>query len=198
MSAGNQDANGKSGSDTQSDFGNHVPTPGDSYNPAPGEIVIDPTSIGRDSGNGDSGNGNDQPKRKRGRPAGSGRKPNTATGKASAVNLEASGVASILLSVHEMLAVLTRVPELSLDKDDADRLAVAATNVGRHYNIEAAQKTIDWTNLSMCVAQIYGAKLLLYRMNKAAKSAPKQSASDPIIDFNMMRNAVKPHNGDIQ
>lgn len=199
MSDGNNGIENGDGRIAEQSIGDNVTTPGNSgYQPAPGEIIIDPTSIGRDGGNSDSGNsdaqsGGRKQRSDKGKPRGRRGGFAASTQKAS-VNLEVSGVESILLSVHSMLAVLTRVPEFELDKDDANKLAQASVNVGRHYNLEAAQKTVDWTNLAMIVAQIYGAKLLMYRMRRVEKRKPSNvSGEDQVLDFNALRNAGKIH-----
>jgi len=87
-----------------------------------------------------------------------------------------------------MLAVLARVPELELDKDDAEKLARGITNVGRHYELQAAQKTIDWTNLAMVAATIYGAKLMLIR-HRMREAKAKTDDAGPVVDFNVIRQA---------
>ena len=97
-----------------------------------------------------------------------------------------------------MLAVLTKVPELMLAKDDAKQLAVGICNVSRHYNVQAAQKTIDWTNLMMVAGTIYGAKLMLARQRiqqqKAAKQAPPSEGG--VLDFNAAKSATAKAPGD--
>lgn len=73
------------------------------------------------------------------------------------------------MSAHTMLAALTSVPELELDKSEAEKLGAGIVNVSRHYDIGATQKTIDWTNLIMVVGAVYGTRLAAVRMRKAAQ-----------------------------
>lgn len=75
-----------------------------------------------------------------------------------------------------MLAMLVRTPELALDKDDAEKLAAGVHAVGQHYNWQAAQKTIDITNLCMMAVAIYGAKFMMIR-NRAKSPAARPAAN---------------------
>lgn len=70
--------------------------------------------------------------------------------------------------MHQMLASMTGVAEFELDTDEAKKLGRGIQNVARHYDIPATQKTIDWTNLAMIVAGVYGTRIMAYRMRVAA------------------------------
>lgn len=105
------------------------------------------------------------PKRGRGRPrkdnAGSGgsgsETRNRKTEKKGA--LDVSGVEAILFSAHMMLAGITKNAELSLDKQESRMLAEAIDKVNRHYELTASAKAVDWANLVMVAAMIYGPRI---------------------------------------
>lgn len=141
---------------------------------APGLILIDPGNIG-DSG---SNNGSatdtagDTPKRR-------GRKPgSTYASKKGAANLDVNGVESILYSAHAMLAGIFKAQEFALDKTEAKSLAEAISNVSRHYDVAATQKSIDWTNLLMVCGMVYGTRFVAMRENRKAKRRDRQDPAD--------------------
>lgn len=68
-----------------------------------------------------------------------------------------------------MLAALTKTQELALDKEEANRLAEGISNVSRHYDIAATQKSMDWANLIMVCGMIYGTRIFAIRENRKAK-----------------------------
>lgn len=72
---------------------------------------------------------------------------------------------------------MTKVPEIELDKVEAEKLSEAIGAVGRHYNMETSQKALDWSNLLMALGMIYGPRMFAVRVNKAAKKADKNPAN---------------------
>lgn len=74
-----------------------------------------------------------------------------------------------------MLAGLTSVKELSIDKAEANALATSIANVSRHYDIVATQKTMDWSNLFMALGMVYGTRMYAIRARRqqARRSAPQ-------------------------
>lgn len=126
-----------------------------------------------DSGTGDGG------KRRRGRPRGSG---GGARKGSQAASLDVNGVELALISIHGILAAVTKIPELEMDGKEANGLAVAIGNVTRHYDISATQKAVDWTNLMACVAMIYGTRLFTIRQRRVSenKEAPTPFKPAPV------------------
>lgn len=157
--------------------------------PAP---VIDPAAVAGsngivgDGGDSDDGNGDgdstaEQPRRKRGRPPGSGAK-----GKAGAYPLNVRGLEKLLVGIHGGVAMLLSSPGFALDteqrvfdgKTEAEFLSQSVADVARHYNPKVfEQKTIDWSNLIQCVALVYGPRL--YNMRAERKMAQAQKAHAP-------------------
>jgi hypothetical protein len=84
-------------------------------------------------------------------------------------------------------------PHWLLNDDDAKTYALAVNNVARHYDIQAAQKTIDIVNLIGMACFIEGTRLL-YSRNPAARQAqqPRPGAQIvPIFQFDP-RSAFSP------
>lgn len=147
------------------------------YSDSIGFDAVEPTSIdgGTDTGDGNSDGNGDAPKR-RGRPKGSRNSgsPGTGTAKEAKVSLDVSGLESILLSVHSMLAAATGNELLSLSPEEAKTLATAAAKVQRHYPMKASAQALDWANLVFAMATVYGTRVLAFRLQakQAAEEAP--------------------------
>lgn len=147
---------------------------------ADGTIIIDPATIaGSGSGTGsDSGSGTDvtgEPVRKR-----RGRKPGSRN-KETAKPLDINGVEFILLSSHDMLAAMMKAPAIALDKEEANNLARSISNVARHYDIVATEKTLDWTALFMALGMIYGPRIAMLTMRKKKSKEEAQTEVHPTV-----------------
>lgn len=112
-----------------------------------------------------------EPRRKRGRPPGSG----STTSKTRPIPLNVTGLEKLLVGIHGGLAIMSGRSEWSLDtenklfdgKTEAEFLAQSSADVARHYGGIADQKTLDWMNLIQCLAIVYGTRIY------AIKSSPK-------------------------
>ena len=71
-------------------------------------------------------------------------------------------------------------PHWLLSDEDAKTYALAVNNVARHYDIQAAQKTIDIFNLLGMVCFIEGTRLL-YQRNPAARQAQQPRSGAQIV-----------------
>lgn len=144
---------------------------GDVAGIAAGQLIIDPAAV---SGSGSSGDGSGdtagEPVKKR-----RGRKPGS-TNKAKGSTLDISGLEAILLSTHTMLAALTS-PVMKIDSEEAKVLATGVSNVARHYDISATEKTLDWANLFMALGAVYGPRIMLADWRKKPK--PKANGAVP-------------------
>jgi hypothetical protein len=78
-----------------------------------------------------------------------------------------------------MLAGLTNVPELEMEKAESDQLARAVINVNRHYDTVVSAKSMDWIRLFMVVGGLYGPRLAALRMRKMAEAADAQRRGGP-------------------
>jgi hypothetical protein len=94
-----------------------------------------------------------------------------------------------------MLAALSSVQEINLERSEADQLAVKIGNVARHYNISGfSQQTLDWIMLIQTAGAIYGMRIMAYRIRKASER-PKASVPVAVASSDTMRPAPHMANG---
>lgn len=130
-------------------------------------------STGIGTGIGDTGIG--QPKR-RGRPKGSKNRAQAAGLKAVAqVPVDRDAISAILLSIHAMVAGMAKIPELALDKSEANSVADAAAKVASLYDLTADIKVIAWSNLAMSLGMVYGTRIVAIRERKKSERIKRQS-----------------------
>lgn len=154
-----------------------------------GDLIIDPAAIsaGESAGSGgdSSGSSTGEPIRKR-----RGRKPGS-TNKNKNAPLDINGLEAILLSSHALLAGIV-APQLKIDSDEAHQLATGISNVARHYDIGATEKTLDWCNLFMALGVVYGQRIMAIGMERRSK--PKKAPVQP----NDPNQATSPNGSNIQ
>lgn len=102
-------------------------------------------------------------RQKRGRKPGGGTKTATAT---KALPLDVSAIQFSLTGIHQLLAVALKAKEFELSEIEAKVLAENVANVGRHYDLVASQKSIDWFNLCMALSTIYGTRIIAISARK--------------------------------
>lgn len=90
----------------------------------------------------------------------------------------------ILLSAHNMLAGMTKIPELAMDKGESDALAKGIANVAKHYDVVAmSEKTAAWVNLGQIAAMVYGPRFYTAfsrrKENRPKRQTPAQPAQQP-------------------
>ncbi len=148
-----------------------VPVDGDGYIIGSGEPVVDPAELGT----GNSGGTGDAPRKRRGRPAGTG----TRKSKASAPNL--SGIESLLVSLHVFAAAALKEPALALTKDEAKSLSDAVGKVAEHYPVTIDPKTMAWVNLAMVAGGIYGTRVvgMVAKRKRNTKGSEKTQTVTP-------------------
>lgn len=78
-----------------------------------------------------------------------------------------------------MLAALVKTPELALRQDEAKTLGEGIAQVAQFYDVQASEKTIAWTNLSIAVAVVYGPRLVALMGNRPSK-AEKPEVEKPV------------------
>src|SRR5215469_16308537 len=147
---------------------------------------IDPVEAGKLAGAGAEPSGGTAQRRNRGgRPPGS-RNATSGAGAAGAkksASLDLSSTLAILQGIHTGLAYFGG-PHWLLDDEDGKRYAQAVANVARHYDIEVAQKTVDWLNLLGIAAYIEGTRFLHGRMGQRQPQRPRQAGQVvPIFSF---------------
>lgn len=146
-----------------------------------GPTVVNPAEItgGGESAAGSETVGSEQPKRKRGRPAGF--SPNKEKNDAP---IHIDGISAILFSVHQMLAGMAKTPELALSEDESKKMSKAAAEVAKHYDFNATPKQMAWFNLSLCAGGIYGAKFFEYSARVKAERKAKVNTVQPEVSNN--------------
>jgi hypothetical protein len=122
-----------------------------------------------------AGSGGDTAKRKRGRPAGSGKSAGR-KGKEKAAPVSVKGIEKVLYSLHAMAAAALKVEELELDQDEAKLLAEAVTEVASYYNTTVDPKILAWAGLIGVCGQLYGPRFAAYKMRKSFSDMPKKQA----------------------
>lgn len=159
---------------------------GNDFDVIGGPRLVDPKAVedGIESGSpGSDGDGSGE-KRKAGWPKGKKRGASKAGGNpipGQQTPLDLDGISKLLYSCHAILAGISKTPEIEFSEDESKKLGAAIVNVGRHYNLAVAEKTMDWTNLLMCAGMIYGSKLIAIKMRKASDRAarPEPEAEQP-------------------
>ncbi len=121
-------------------------------------------------------------KRGRGRPPGSGKssvKPGSGKPVAQAKAAPASvvGIEALLLGIHSIASSLTKVEEIALDKSEANQLAQALAAVNVHYQKTVDPKLIAWMGVVAVAGQVYGPRVLAYRLRTADEKAKRQSSA---------------------
>lgn len=155
--------------------GQAAPEPDNAASGTAPEQFTDPASIG-ENGSGDGG----QPARRgRGRPKGSGTKQKTETGR----TLGADGVSGILLSVHSMLAIIAKSPELELSEVEADKIAKATIAVAKLYNVETTEKAAAWANLIGCVGAAYIPRAISINLRRKTEAAERRGQAPNVTSF---------------
>lgn len=131
------------------------------------------------TGNGSAGTGSadEQPKRKRGRPPGS-RNSGTGTAAPSKGNVSVKGIEALLLSIHQMCAMILKAPELMLAETEASALATAIADVARYYPTNFDGRAVAWANLAMVAGGLYGTRALaIYARHNMPPNQPRQAPS---------------------
>ena len=87
-----------------------------------------------------------------------------------------------------MLAKMAKVPELELDKAEANLLAQAAAKVAEHYDFlggALSERTAAWLGLGQAAALVYGPRIIARRASskKPVSDAPGAPAADNIMSL---------------
>lgn len=113
----------------------------------------------------------DEQPRKRGRKPGSKNRPSATESKKSASDLTA-----LLLSIHMMAAAFTKIPELILEEEEANKLGQAMNRVNELYGgMVIPEKWAAWGNLAITAGAIYGPRFVAHNLN-----AKNEKAKQPV------------------
>jgi hypothetical protein len=88
-----------------------------------------------------------------------------------------NGLEALLFSTHALLAASLKIPELGIEQSEAKMLAMAVANVNRHYNVQVAQKTMDWANLVTSCCMIYGTRFATVRARRRGTTPAARAAN---------------------
>lgn len=103
--------------------------------------------------------------RRRGRPAGS-------LGKKKESVQDIDSITAVLFSLHEMAAGLTKMPELEITQNDAQKIALSVERVRAFYPTNFNPKVMAWVNLGTTLSGIYGIQFMAVR-NRFRREAAK-------------------------
>jgi hypothetical protein len=143
---------------------------------------IDPASLSSDASS--DASAGDSAKRKRGRPLGV---RNSNGPSARAEKQTASDLTGLLLSIHLALGAVTKIEELKLDEDEAERLGKAVARVNEEFGgVILSPKQTAVINLLTCGCGIYGPRIMAFGLRKkneaeAAKRGPQIIDAIPIV-----------------
>lgn len=167
--AGNGTANPNDGNSGESSESDSTIIGSDNGAINPGDII---------SGEPD-GSPSGEPKRKRGRPAGS---RNKAAGTSTRKETQAD-LAAAIFGVHLMLSKLIQIQELELDEDESQKLARAVERVNSLYsNFVVPEKVLAWIGLLTVLGAVYGPRIATYNLRKSEekRKSPKVVDVTPI------------------
>lgn len=93
--------------------------------------------------------------------------------------LPVSTVEMFLISSHAMLAGALELPELALDKDDANNLAVPITKVAALYDLKVDPRLEAYGMLIIAILGVYGPKVGAIYERKRAENAKNVTPKPP-------------------
>ncbi|HEY6019847.1 MAG TPA: hypothetical protein VIY48_08055, partial [Candidatus Paceibacterota bacterium] len=70
----------------------------------------------------------------------------------------------LLVSVNAALVAITHAPELEVTAEENHRIAVAAANVAKYYNVNVDPRVQAWMALIGVVGQVYGTRAVAIYM----------------------------------
>ena len=82
-----------------------------------------------------------------------------------------------MLGLHSIASSLTKVEEIALDKSEANQLAQALAAVNVHYQKTVDPKLIAWMGVVAVAGQVYGPRVLAYRLRAATEKAARGASA---------------------
>ena len=89
-------------------------------------------------------------------------------------NLADIDFGAVMLQAHSMLAALTSVQELELDRKEADKLTAALKNALKFHPAGISPEKMAYINLGLVAVEIYGTRALAYRMRTSVERANRR------------------------
>jgi hypothetical protein len=93
----------------------------------------------------------------------------------------------MLLSFHTMAAMAFKCPEMALEAQEAQTLALAGANVAKYYPTVVDERQIAWANLIIVLIGVYGTRFAAVGIRR--KREKTRNASAPINNIITMPNA---------
>lgn len=112
--------------------------------------------------------------------SGASEQPKAAT---KTVSANVTGIESLLFSIHTMLSAALGMPELALSHDEANKIGKALANVQRHYDFQASEKAVDWANLAIVCASVYGPRVAVAYMRSQKGGASGKPTDQNVVKF---------------
>lgn len=94
-------------------------------------------------------------------------------------NIRAGFVEKTLQGIHLALVGITKCPEFTLDKDDAERLGKATADVLAYYKVKMTAKQEAYALLIEAAAQVYPPMLMSVYFRKKMEAEQRVKASPP-------------------
>jgi len=101
------------------------------------------------------------PSKRRGRPPGSKTGSRTTrTAQKIPVTLKLDKLADMLVKIHTGLAVVTKSPEMLIDKSEATDVVNSGTELLEFYDLNPDPKTVAWLNFLGTMGMVYGTRVM--------------------------------------
>jgi hypothetical protein len=122
--------------------------------------------------------GDEQPRKRRGR------KPGTRNSSTKASKQASADLTQLLMSTHFMLSVLCKVPELEIEEPEAKRISEAVNRLNELYGgVVIPEKAQAWLNLGIAAGTVYGPRFVAHsvRIKNERKNQPVTIDAEPIM-----------------
>lgn len=107
---------------------------------------------------------------------------------------DVEGWAGLLFLGYVLAGGLLKIPELRLERNEAEQLSIASMNVMRHYsNTILSEKSQDWIKFGMVASAIH---VPMFAKIKMRKQAMKKAAQTPPEGMNPAGGFERPENPD--
>lgn len=153
----------------------------DDLKPADGDAgaaqrpVVDPESITAAAA--------EQPASKRRRATGSRRSAaGSAKVKVEGHTLDLSRIEGMLVGLHALAAHYAKTPELEVSRPEMHDWLENVKAVARHYEVELAQKTVDWTTLIFSTGVIWGSRAVAITIRTEAEKQ-RRTGTGRVVPF---------------
>jgi hypothetical protein len=112
----------------------------------------------------------------------------------TASKLSVDAVSAALLSIHAMLAALTREPRLALDPSECKALAMGIADVAQHYPHSVMDpKTVAWGNLAVIAMGTYGTRAFAIMNDRKKEQKQRQSTQQQAPAANVFGFPLSPN-----